>query len=151
MQLEIVETPLDARALEARVAHPSCGAVLSFVGLVRDHHAGRAVTGLDYQAYPAMCQKVAQQIGAEIADRWPSARVTVAHRVGSLAIGEASIVIATAAPHRVEAYEASRYCIDRIKAILPVWKREHYIDGEAQWVSNPEFQPEEARTPCSPS
>jgi molybdopterin synthase catalytic subunit len=144
MQIEILEAPLDPRALEARVAHPSCGAVLSFVGLVRDHHAGRGVRSLDYQAYPALCAKVAEQIGAEIAARWPGARIAVAHRVGSLAIGEASIVIATAAPNRVEAYEASRYCIDRIKAILPVWKREHYVEGEAEWVSNAEFTAEEA-------
>ncbi len=139
MQLEITDAVLDARALEQRVSHPSCGAILTFVGLVRDNHAGRQVTGLDYQAYPTMCQRIATRIGGEISERWPGARVALAHRVGSLAIGEASIVIATAAPHRVEAYEASRYCIDRIKAILPVWKREHYVDGEPQWVSNAEF------------
>ena len=114
------------------------------MGLVRDNHGGRQVTTLDYQAYPSMCGRVATTIGKEILDRWPGARVAMAHRVGSLAIGEASIVISVAAPHRVEAYEASRYCIDRIKAVLPVWKREHYVDGEPQWVSNAEFTPEDA-------
>jgi molybdopterin synthase catalytic subunit len=143
MEIEITASPLDSHAVEARVAHPGCGALISFVGLVRDHHAGRRVTALDYQAYPAMCARIAARIGQEILERWPGARVAMAHRVGSLAIGEASIVIAVAAPHRVEAYEASRYCIDRIKAILPVWKREHYADGEPQWVSNAEFTPED--------
>lgn len=144
MEIVIQAEPLDARLLEQRVSHPSCGAILSFVGLVRDHHAGRRVTGLDYQAYPAMCQRVAGIIGGEIHERWPGARAALAHRVGSLTIGEASIVIAVAAPHRAEAYAASRYCIDRVKAILPVWKREHYVDGEPRWVSNAEFTPEDS-------
>jgi molybdopterin synthase catalytic subunit len=144
MEIVITADPLDPRALERQVAHPGCGAILSFVGLVRDNHAGRQVTALDYQAYPSMCARVAATIGHEIRERWPGARVALAHRVGSLAIGEASIVIAVAAPHRVEAYEASRYCIDRIKAVLPVWKREHYVDGEPLWVSNAEFTSEDA-------
>ncbi len=144
MFLEIVSEPIDPRALEQRVSHPGCGAVLSFIGLVRDEHAGRRVTGLDYQAYPAMCERIGERIGAELALRWPAARIALAHRVGSLAVGEASIAIAVSAPHRVEAYEASRYCIDRIKAILPVWKREHYVDGEPQWVSNAEFAPDDS-------
>jgi molybdopterin synthase catalytic subunit len=143
MKLEIVSEPIDPRALELAVAHASCGAVLTFIGLVRDNHAGRQVTGLDYQAYPAMCQRVAGSIGREIHERWSGARVALTHRVGSLSIGEASIVIAVAAPHRAEAYEASRYCIDRVKALLPVWKREHYVDAEPRWVSNAEFTPDE--------
>lgn len=144
MDMRIQSEPIDPRELERRVSLPSCGAVLSFVGLVRDNHAGRQVTRLDYQAYPAMCQRIATQIGQEVRERWPGARLALTHRVGSLAIGEASIVISAAAPHRAEAYEASRYCIDRIKAILPVWKREHYVDGEPCWVSNAEFSPEES-------
>jgi len=143
MQVEITSESLDPQALEERVSHPSCGAIVTFVGLVRDNHAGRGVTALDYQAYPAMCAKVGAAVGDEIRQRWPGARVALTHRIGSLTVGEASIVIAVASPHRVEAYEASRYCIDRIKAVLPVWKREHYVNGEPTWVSNAEFTPED--------
>ncbi len=142
MHFEITERPLDQRELELRVAHPGCGALLSFVGVVRDHHAGRAVTALDYQAYPSLCHKVAQRISAELQGHWPLVRVAVAHRVGHLAVGEASIVIVASSPHRAQAYEASRYCIDRIKAVLPIWKRERYVEGDATWVSNAEFDPE---------
>ncbi len=140
MFFEITDAPLDPRGLEQRVSHPGCGAILTFIGVVRNNHAGRQVTGLDYQAYPSMCDRVAQSIDAEILERWPEVQTAMAHRVGSLAIGEASIVIATSSPHRVHAYEASRYCIDSIKAILPVWKREHYVEGDATWVSNAEFE-----------
>ncbi len=144
MQIAIQPGPIDPRAVEAQVAHGGCGAVLSFIGVVRDNHQGRSVTGIEYQAWPRMCAKVAQDIGAEIRERWPHARVALVHRTGRLDIGEASIVIAASAPHRAEAYEASRHCIDRVKALLPVWKRELYVEGDTRWVHNAECAPVDA-------
>jgi molybdopterin synthase catalytic subunit len=139
MDLSIQSGPLDPRDMERRVASPACGAVVTFVGRVRAEHAGRAVIGLEYQAWPALCRRVAATLGAEIAARWPEARVAAAHRVGRLPVGMPSVVVAVAAPHRAEAYAASQHCIDRIKALLPIWKRERYADGGSAWIGNPEF------------
>ena len=132
--------PIDCQELERAVAHDGAGAVLSFVGTVRDEHAGREVRKLDYQAWPEMAARVMDEIAQQMAARWPAVRLAVVHRTGSLGLGETSIVIAVSAPHRHEAYEASRFCIERIKARLPVWKREHYVDGEPVWVANAEFE-----------
>ncbi|HEU5329134.1 MAG TPA: molybdopterin converting factor subunit 1 [Thermomicrobiales bacterium] len=132
---KVVTTPLDLNEVVAAVADPACGAIVSFTGTVRDHSLGKAVTALDYEAYPAAAEKMMAQIGAEIADRWGITRVAVIHRTGHLTAGEASVVMAVAAPHRQGAFEACAYLIDRLKQIVPIWKKEAYSDG-AVWVGS---------------
>lgn len=118
----------------ARVGSNEDGAVLLFLGIVRDHADGRAVTGMHYDGYVAMAEPILAEIAAEAAARLGTDRLAVAHRIGDLVIGDVSVAIAVSSPHRGEAYEASRYVIEEIKTRLPVWKKEHYADGEARWV-----------------
>lgn len=142
----ITRKPLDLNALVARVAFPGAGAILTFSGIVRDNAHGKAVKHLEYEAYPEMAEQTLRDIIAQVHERWPDARVAMAHRTGRLGIGEASLIIAVAAPHRSEAYAASRYAIERVKAILPVWKKEFAFDGD-HWVEGPvagELPPEKA-------
>ncbi len=142
----ITRTPLDLNALVARVAFPGAGAILTFSGVVRDNAHGKAVRHLEYEAYPEMAEQTLHDIIAEIHERWRDARVAMAHRIGKLKIGEPSLIIAVAAPHRPEAYAASRYAIERVKAVLPVWKKEFASDGD-HWVEGPvagETPPEKA-------
>ncbi len=142
----ITRKPLDLNALYNRVAFPGAGAMITFSGVVRDNAQGKSVSRLEYDAYPEMAEATMRDIIAEIKSRWPDARVAMAHRVGRLRIGEASLIIVVAAPHRPEAYAASRYAIERVKAILPVWKKEFATDDE-YWVEGPvagEMPPEKA-------
>ncbi|MGH9371445.1 MAG: molybdenum cofactor biosynthesis protein MoaE, partial [Vicinamibacterales bacterium] len=122
--------PLDAGKIAASISAASCGAVATFIGLVRDHNAGRQVVSLDYECYEPLAVKAFERIAAEATETWPDARLAIAHRVGPLQIGEASVVIAAGAPHRADAFAACRYAIERIKQIAPIWKREHFEGGE---------------------
>lgn len=147
----VVQTePLDPREQEALVAHAGAGAIVTFTGTVRDHGRGRLVVRLDYEAYAPAAEKMLAQIGDEIEERWGIDAVAIAHRVGSLAIGEMSVVIAVAAPHRDAAFEASRYAIERIKEIVPIWKKEHYADGAAWLGSEHDYQVETGRIAAKP-
>ena len=143
----LADGPLDANAVQAAVAGADCGAVVLFVGTVRDHHAGRAVERLDYTAYRAMAERLLDRLAREVGATH-AARVAVAHRLGELAPGEASVVIAAAAPHRDAAYGASRECLERLKREVPIWKREHYADGSARWR---EEEPLGAAAPAAPA
>lgn len=127
------DRPLDPAALIRAVTGASRGAVVLFVGTVRDHHDGRAVTGIEYSAYPRMAARRLEQIAAEVAGGGEDLRIAVAHRLGALDVGEASVVIAAASPHREEAYRASRVVLERLKAEVPIWKRERYADGSERW------------------
>jgi molybdopterin synthase catalytic subunit len=127
--------PLDVAAVERQVAGPDCGGLVTFVGAVRDHACGRLIRELEYEAYPGMAEAEMDAICAEAAERWPGARVAIAHRVGRLAIGEAAVVVAAAAPHRAEAFAACRYAIDVLKERVPIWKKEIATDGE-HWVED---------------
>lgn len=118
----------------ARVGSDEDGAVLLFLGIVRDHADGRAVKGMHYDGYVEMAEPILAEIAAEAATRLGTERLAVAHRIGDLVIGDVSVAIAVSSPHRAEAYEASRYVIEEIKTRLPVWKKEHYADGGARWV-----------------
>jgi molybdopterin synthase catalytic subunit len=131
----VTEAVLDPRAVEALVESPAAGAIVTFTGTVRNHARGRNVVALDYEAYAAAAEKMLSQIGDEIRDRWGIDRVAIAHRTGYLTPGEASVVIAVASPHRGEAFAACAYAIERIKEIVPIWKKEHYTDG-AIWVGS---------------
>lgn len=129
----LVDGPLDAAAAVARVSAPSRGAVVTFLGTVRDHHAGRPVDHLLYTAYRAMAERAIGRIVADLEAAHDDLAAVVVHRLGEVPAGEASVVIAVASPHRQAAYEASRTALERLKTEVPVWKREHYADGGATW------------------
>lgn len=134
--VELTDEPLDARRLEAAVAHAGAGAICSFTGIVRDVSRGEAVTHLEYEAYAGMAEREMARIAAEIGERWPDVRVAMAHRTGRLEVGEASVVVSASAPHRAEAIAACRWGIDRLKESVPIWKKEHAASG-ASWVEEP--------------
>lgn len=135
----VTADPIDVAAVLAAVPSPADGAVLLFLGVVRDENDGRAVASLEYEAYAEMAERTMREIAGEARARWPVGGVALVHRVGRLAIGEASVALAVASPHRTEAYEASRYLIEELKRRVPVWKREGYVEGETRWV--PGFTP----------
>ena len=139
----VTEEPLDAAAIAATVADDTCGAVATFIGLVREENAGRRVLWLDYEAYAPLAERAFQQIADEAAAQWPSTRLAIHHRTGRLAIGDASVVIAAASPHRSDAFAASRYAIERVKQIAPVWKHEHFDGGEV-WIEGATADPHDA-------
>jgi len=128
----LTDEPLDVDAVVAAVAGADCGAIVTFVGTVRDRHDGRPVARLTYSAYRPMAERRLAALAGELEERH-RARVAIVHRLGTLDPGEASVVIAVAAPHREAAYAASRECLERLKREVPVWKREHYRDGSARW------------------
>lgn len=131
--LEIVSHAIDARTVEAAVADPAAGAIVTFTGTTRDHNQGRRVTGLEYEAYPGMARKELRKIADAAAERWPGTRMAIVHRVGPVPIGEASVVIAVSAAHRHAAFEACRFAIDRLKEAVPIWKKEFFEGGEV-WI-----------------
>lgn len=126
--------PIRPQEVLDQLASPADGAVVLFLGVVRDHNEGRAVTGLTYEAYPGMAERTLAEIAREAGDRFGTDRLTVIHRVGELKVGEVSTAIAVATPHREHAYNASRYIIEEIKARLPMWKKEAYLEGDGHWV-----------------
>jgi len=134
MRTAIVERALDPCAILAEVERSANGAALLFVGTVRETNDRRAVTGIDYSAYVPMAERELAAIVAETSDRFGTADIVVEHRVGTLGLGEASVVIAAAHPHRAPAFEACRFVIEELKRRLPVWKREHYADGTREWI-----------------
>ena len=131
---EVSSDPIDTAALLARVGSDEDGAALLFIGVVRDHAEGRKVTGMRYDVYAEMATEVLREIALEASIPLGTNRIAVAHRFGELKIGEISVGIAVSSPHRAEAYEASRFVIEEIKKRLPVWKKEHYVDGVSEWV-----------------
>ena len=132
-RFEVTDGPISIDAVAGRLANAGNGAVVTFVGVVRDNMEGRRVRCLEYEAYPEMAEHTLSQIGDEIRARWPSIRdVAIVHRVGRLQIGETSVVIALSAGHRPELFDALHFSIDRLKEIVPIWKREVFEDG-AEW------------------
>ena len=129
----LTELPIDLGRLHAAVQAPDRGGVAAFVGLVRDHHQGRAVLRLDYSAYGPMAEAECGRIVAEAEARWAVA-VALQHRVGALAIGDAAVAVVVASAHRDEAFAACRHVIEEVKRRVPVWKREYYADGTVAWV-----------------
>jgi molybdopterin synthase catalytic subunit len=132
-QFRVSPDPLEPTSIGTSLPSQGCGAVATFVGLVRRHNAGRDVLWLDYEAYEPLAEKAFERISAEARDRWPSTHLAIHHRIGRLLVGEASIVIAAAAPHRGDAFAACRYAIERVKQIAPIWKHEHFEGGEV-WI-----------------
>jgi molybdopterin synthase catalytic subunit len=141
-QVAVSSAPLDPGALVALVDKNGDGAVVTFAGLVRDHNQGRQVQFLEYEAYEPLAIRALQRIVDEARELWPGARVAVHHRLGRLEIGEASIVIAAASPHRADAFAVCRYTIERVKQIVPIWKREHF-DGGDVWLEGATADPDD--------
>lgn len=132
---EIIESPISVQKVTEQVMHRNAGAVVNFIGTVREITKGRKTLYLEYEAYVPMAKAKLEQIGREIEEKWPGAKSAIVHRIGRLEIGEAAVVIATSSPHRADAYEANRYAIERIKEMVPIWKKEHWEDGEL-WIGN---------------
>ena len=131
---KIVEQPLSPDAVAASVGDPAAGGIVIFSGVVRNEKDGRPVKYLEYEAHAPMAEAKMREIGAAVRRRWPTVTaVTMLHRIGRLEIGESSVVIAVSAAHRSEAFEACHYAIDALKQSVPVWKKEHFEDGEV-WV-----------------
>ncbi|GIO14556.1 hypothetical protein J19TS2_41110 [Cohnella xylanilytica] len=128
----VASEPLRAEAVQELVAHPDHGAILLFVGTTREWTGGSRTVLLEYEAYVPMAIGALERIGEEIAERWPGTLCAIHHRIGTVGVGEASVVIAVSSPHRAAAYEASRYAIERLKQTVPIWKKEVYEDG-SEW------------------
>ncbi len=129
----LTDQPIDTAALVAAVMRPSDGAYVLFEGVVRNHHDGRAVESIFYDAYRPMAEKEIARISSAVQGEWPGVAVAVVHRLGLLRVGDSSIAIVCSSPHRGEAFAASRALIDRIKQTVPIWKKERGPDGE-EWV-----------------
>ena len=134
MRTAIVDRPIDLNALIAEVARAANGATILFVGTVRDVNNGRTITGMDYSAYTSMAERELADIVGEAASKFETPDIVVEHRIGTLDLGDASVAIAVAHPHRGPAYDASRYVIEQLKQRVPIWKLEHYTDGTREWV-----------------
>lgn len=133
---KVTRDPLDGAAIRALVeqaSHPGAGGIVTFEGVVRDHARGKRVRYLEYDAYVEMAEQQMASIAAEVTRRWDTDHVALVHRIGRLEIGECSVVIVVACPHRAEAFDACRYAIDTLKSSVPIWKKEVAEDGE-EWV-----------------
>jgi len=138
----VTRDPLDLLALTAAIAREATGngAITAFTGLVRDHNQGRKVRFLEYEAYEPLAVRALELIVAEARETWPDARLAMHHRIGRIDIGEASIIIVAASPHRAEAFAACRYMIERVKQIVPIWKHEHFEGGDV-WLEGATADP----------
>jgi molybdopterin synthase catalytic subunit len=132
---KVTMEPLSVQEVNDLVKRPTDGAVVTFDGIVRDNFEGRTVRFLEYEAYAEMAEKKLAEIGAEVRQKFPVGEVAMIHRLGRLEIGESSIVIAVAAPHRHAAFEACAYAMDRVKEGVPIWKKEFFADGDEHWVN----------------
>ena len=132
---KVTTEPLSVQQLNDLVKRPTDGAVVTFDGIVRNNFDGRPVECLEYETYAMMAEKKLAEIGAEVQQKFAIGEIAMVHRIGRLEIGESSIVIAVAAPHRHAAFEACAYAMDRVKAEVPVWKKESFVDGADHWVN----------------
>jgi len=148
MRTALTDSPIDTAALVAEVSRGANGAAVLFIGTVREVNDGRPVTGIEYSAYRSMAERELAAVAREASDQFKTSDIVVEHRLGTLEIGEASVAIAVAHPHRGPAYEASRYVIEQLKKRVPIWKLEHYVDGTREWVgAGTGQQRPEARVP----
>ena len=131
--VELISAKISVDKILSQLQDHSAGGLVLFLGKVRDHAEGRSVTQMDYEAYPEMALKKMTEIEMEAKRRWPVKKMVMVHRTGRLQLGEVSVAIAVACPHRKEAFEACRFAIDTLKKTVPLWKKEFFVDGEA-WV-----------------
>jgi molybdopterin synthase catalytic subunit len=139
--VSLTNGPIDHYSLTEQVRQAHSGAVVTFLGTVRDLTDGRVTTALDYEAHPALAEKALAEIEAEARRRWPVGDMALVHRLGRLDVGDVSVAIAVSCPHRAEAFEACRYVIERLKERVPIWKKENWADGSGEWV-----HPEEGKS-----
>src|SRR5580692_10192583 len=139
--VRLTREPIDYLALSESVRSPHSGAVVVFLGTVRELTGEQVTVFLDYEAYAPMAERKMAEIEAEIGEKWPGGKVAMVHRLGRLAVGEISVAIAVSCPHRAEAFEACRYAIDTIKQLVPIWKKENAPDGTGEWVHQSEMSP----------
>jgi molybdopterin synthase catalytic subunit len=132
--IHLTSEPIDHTSLTERVRLSGCGAVVTFLGTVRDLTGGRTTTALDYEAYPAMAEKKLAEIERDVRERWPVGEIVMVHRLGHLEVGDISVAVAVSCPHRAQAFDACRHAIDRLKELVPIWKRENWADGTTEWV-----------------
>ena len=132
---QFTHTPIETAALHARLADPACGGYACFEGWVRDTNDGQRVRQLEYEAFEALAVREGERIVAEAMSRFGVAHAACVHRLGDLAVGELAVLVGVSAPHRAEAFGACRYIIDEVKHRLPIWKKEHYLNGDSGWVN----------------
>ncbi len=125
---------IDYHALTEQVRRNDCGGVVLFLGTVRDLTDGKTTVALDYEAYAGMAEKKMAEIEADTRRRWPVGEMAMIHRLGHLEVGEVSVAVAVSCPHRSQAFEACRHAIDRLKELVPIWKKENWADGSSEWV-----------------
>lgn len=132
--VRLTRDAIDGAKLSEAVRRDHCGAVVLFLGTVRDVTGDQVTVALDYEGYPAMAEKVLAEIEADVRGRWPVGELAIEHRLGRLDVGEVSVAIAVSCPHRAEAFDACRYAMDRVKELAPIWKKENWADGRTEWV-----------------
>lgn len=132
--IRLTRNVIDYHALTEEVRRNHCGAVVTFLGTVRDLTGERETVALDYEAYPGMAEKKMAEIEAETRERWAVGGIVLEHRLGHLEVGDISVAVAVSCPHRGDAFEACRYAIDRLKELVPIWKKENWADGSTEWV-----------------
>jgi molybdopterin synthase catalytic subunit len=131
---ELVHGPIDVASLLARAMRPDCGAVATFLGTTRDHHDGRRVTRLGYEAHESMARVALEKLEREAAGRFAIAACAIVHRLGDVPLAEPSVAVVVSAAHRAPAFDACRWAMDELKRTVPIWKKEFYEDGGAEWV-----------------
>jgi molybdopterin synthase catalytic subunit len=132
--VRLTHDPIDYSAMTESVRRDGCGAVVIFLGTVRDLTGDQLTVALDYAAYGPMAERKMSEIEAVTRSRWPIGEIEIVHRLGRLKVGEVSVAVAVSCPHRDEAFEACRYAIDRLKELVPIWKKENWADGRTEWV-----------------
>lgn len=132
--IHLTDHPIDTAALVDRARHPEAGAIVLFLGTTREITAGRQTVALSYEAYPEMAERRLAELESEARRRWPVLECIITHRLGEVPPGESSVAIAVSTPHRADAFAAGQWLIDSLKADVPIWKREQWADGAAEWV-----------------
>ncbi|PFL41515.1 molybdopterin synthase catalytic subunit MoaE [Bacillus cereus] len=132
---EVIYTEISIEEVTKKVIRRECGAVTTFIGTVREFTKGRRTLYLEYVAYKTMAEKMLEKIGLEVKEKWPGTYVAITHRIGTLQISDIAVVVAVSTPHRKAAYEANEYIMERIKQIVPIWKKEFWEDGDS-WIGD---------------
>ncbi len=132
--IQLTDHPIDYTALTEAVRSPQAGAVVLFLGTVREMTAGRQTLALDYEAFPQMAEAKLRELEAEARAKWPVVEAGIVHRLGHLELGDVSVAVAVSTPHRGQAFEAGQHLIDRLKEVVPIWKKENWSDGSTEWV-----------------